>query len=123
MPSSGDAEMNDENSVRKLEEDARDLMMRIQASETSAANDIAQLEADAVEDIDVQRWRRWRRHFDETSEMRSRYQAIIRELAGYTGPEPAARRNPGRRPHIAYKGATDGSTFRKPQEKIGQRLR
>jgi hypothetical protein len=109
--------MNDEN-ARKLEEDARDLMMRIQASETSAAHDIAHMEAGGAEDIDILRWRRWRRHFDETEDMRARYQAIIKELASYTGPEPSARRDPERQ-HGGSKGAND----LKPHEKLPQPLR
>lgn len=113
--------MNDEDSVRKLEEVARDLMMRIQASETSAASDIAQLEASAVEGIDMLRWRRWRRHFDETSEMRSQYDAIIKELAGYTGPEPASRRSSARRSPTTFKGTSNGSAKRRAQRKIAQR--
>jgi len=106
--------MNDEN-ARKLEEDARDLMMRIQASETAAAHDIAQMEAGGAEDIDILRWRRWRSHFDETSDMRARYQAIIKELASYTGPEPSVGGDP-QRPH----GGANGASDLKPQEKLPQ---
>jgi hypothetical protein len=106
--------MNDEN-ARKLEEDARDLMMRIQASETAAAHDIAQMEAGGAEDIDILRWRRWRRHFDETSDMRARYQAIIKELASYTGPEPSAGVDPQRPP-----GGAKGADDLEPHEKLPQ---